>query len=85
MSQKNKRMVVISEHNYEALRKLGTVTDSFDSVITQLLKAAKPIALEQQQQQEKLLQTNLHGVGRSSDQSAVVGRRTTLEDDTGHE
>ena len=40
MPQKNKRVIVISEHNYEALRNLGTTTDSFDSVVTKVLNAA---------------------------------------------
>ena len=60
MGQRNNKIIVISEHNYETLRKLGTITDSFDSVITQLINAADPTVLEQQQ---KIQQTNLPGVG----------------------
>jgi predicted CopG family antitoxin len=41
MSQKNKRYIVISKENYDSLRGLGTITDSFDSVISQLLKTKK--------------------------------------------
>jgi predicted CopG family antitoxin len=43
--QKARKYIVISKNTYESLRSLGTVTDSFDSVITQLLK---------QQQSEQL-------------------------------
>jgi hypothetical protein len=36
-------MISISEKNYDLLRRLGTITDSFDSVITKLLNAAVPL------------------------------------------
>jgi hypothetical protein len=41
MSQKDKRYIVISKENYDSLRDLGTITDSFDTVITQILRVAK--------------------------------------------
>ncbi len=36
--QKEHKYIVISKDAYESLRNLGTVTDSFDSVISRLLK-----------------------------------------------
>jgi hypothetical protein len=41
MTHKNHRMIVISQQNYEILRKAGTITDSFNSVISKLIKDAK--------------------------------------------
>lgn len=43
MAQKNVRMISVSEKNYDTLRKLGTVTDTFDSVITKLIEMASPL------------------------------------------
>lgn len=40
MTHTNHRMIVISQHNYEILRDAGTITDSFNSVISKLIKAA---------------------------------------------
>ena len=60
MAQKDKRIVVISKTNYDTLRKIGTLTDSFDSVITELLEVARPLVLERRQ--ENLLQINQQGV-----------------------
>jgi predicted CopG family antitoxin len=37
MAQKETKQIVISKKNYDSLRSLGTVTDSFDFVITRLL------------------------------------------------
>ncbi len=37
MAQREIKQIVISKKNYDSLRTLGTVTDSFDSVISQLL------------------------------------------------
>jgi len=46
----------------------------------------KNITTDNKRQQKLLQQTNPHGAGHSSDQSArVVELRTTLESDTGHE
>lgn len=47
MSQKDRKMVVISKLSYDRIDKLGDITDSFDSVITKLLDIAEPIILEQ--------------------------------------
>jgi predicted CopG family antitoxin len=38
MAQKNYRTIVIKEPTYEALKLLGTVTESFDSVISKLIQ-----------------------------------------------
>ena len=38
MTQKDRKLIVVSKANYDSLRGLGTVTDSFDSVISKLLK-----------------------------------------------
>lgn len=37
-------MIVVSAENYEGLRHLGNITDSFNDVITELLKAAQASA-----------------------------------------
>ena len=37
MSQKDTKQIVIRKATYDSLRGLGTVTDSFDSVINRLL------------------------------------------------
>jgi predicted CopG family antitoxin len=41
MSNKNSRLIVVSNENYEILRRAGTITDSFNSVISKLIKDAK--------------------------------------------
>jgi hypothetical protein len=43
MAQKNSKLIAISTQNYEVLSKLGTLSDSFDSVVTKVLEAAVPI------------------------------------------
>jgi hypothetical protein len=40
MTVKNRKLIVVSKENYDSLRNLGTITDSFDSVIGKLLKGA---------------------------------------------
>lgn len=47
MSQKDRKMVVLSKLSYDRIDKLGDITDSFDSVITKLLDIAEPMILEQ--------------------------------------
>ncbi len=41
MTQKERCLIVISKRNYDRLRNQGIVTDSFDSVITNLLEQAE--------------------------------------------
>lgn len=41
MTNKKHRMIVISQANYEILRRAGSITDSFNSVISKLIKDAK--------------------------------------------
>lgn len=53
MTQKERRLIVISKDNYEELRRRGFVTDSFDSVITILLEQTKSQILKQQKQQQE--------------------------------
>lgn len=38
MVQKNHRTIVVKDNTYEALKHLGTVTESFDSVISKLIQ-----------------------------------------------
>jgi predicted CopG family antitoxin len=38
MVQQNHRTIVVSDRNYETLRNLGTITDSFNDVISKLLE-----------------------------------------------
>jgi hypothetical protein len=33
-----RKQIVLSEKNWDALRKLGCITNSFDDIITQLIK-----------------------------------------------
>lgn len=47
MSQKDRKMVVLSKLSYDRLDKLGDITDSFDSVISKVLDIAEPIVIEQ--------------------------------------
>ena len=42
MPQKDRCFIVVSKRNYDQLRKLGVATDSFDAIITKLLKQTKP-------------------------------------------
>lgn len=42
MTQKNYKLIAISEKNYQLLSTLGTVCDSFDTVMTRVLAAAVP-------------------------------------------
>jgi hypothetical protein len=76
MSQKDRKMVVLSKISYDRIDKLGGITDSFDSVISKLLDVAEPI-LEQ-----KKLQTDL-GVGCSSSQSVVLSEAKNFEQRSG--
>ena len=41
MLNKNHRLIVISDENWEILRNAGTITDSFNTVITRLMKTGK--------------------------------------------
>jgi predicted CopG family antitoxin len=41
MVQQNRRTIVVTEQNFEALRKMGTVTESFNDVITRLIENQK--------------------------------------------
>ena len=43
MAQKNVRIISVSEKNYDALKELGNLTDTFDSVITKLIETATPL------------------------------------------
>jgi Putative antitoxin len=40
MVQQNHKTIVVSERNYETLRNLGTITESFNDVISKLLEKA---------------------------------------------
>ena len=51
MKQKSK-MIQVSEKNYHLLRNLGSMTDSFDAVVTQVLEIALPL-FEQKRRQRK--------------------------------
>ena len=51
MTQKNRKLIVVSKENYNSLRKMGTITDSFDSVITQLIKGASIKAKEERERE----------------------------------
>jgi len=53
MTQKPVKMIAASERNYERLKGLGNLTDSFDKVLTKVLDIAVPVL-----QQEKLAPTS---------------------------
>jgi predicted CopG family antitoxin len=58
MAQKERCLIVISKHNYDELKRRGIVTDSFDSVITKLLKQTRSQDIEQQKQQQELIKAS---------------------------
>jgi hypothetical protein len=41
MVQQNRKTIVVTEKNFEALRRMGTITESFNDVITKLLQNQK--------------------------------------------
>jgi predicted CopG family antitoxin len=66
-------MIAVSEENYLALKKLGSAGDSFNDVITEVLK-------------QRIPQTGLTRATNSEDQNAVVTDTITQERDyTEHE
>lgn len=76
MTQKPVKMIAASEKNYERLRVLGNLTDSFDAVLTKVLDIAVPVL-----EQEKLAQTSeqvghprLSALAASSTQGASDSR-----------
>jgi len=58
MAQKERCLIVISKHNYEELRRRGFVTDSFNSIITNLLDQTKSQIKEQQKQQREAIKAS---------------------------
>jgi predicted CopG family antitoxin len=40
MVQQSRKTIVVTERNFETLRKMGTVTESFNDVITRLIEKA---------------------------------------------
>jgi predicted CopG family antitoxin len=61
-------MIAVSEGNYLSLKRLGSAVDSFNDVITEVLK-------------QRSLQTGPARATNSEDQNAVVTDTTTLERD----
>lgn len=49
MTKNNLKMIGISEQNYRILSSLGTVSDTYDSVVTRLLSVALPILQKKEQ------------------------------------
>jgi predicted CopG family antitoxin len=43
MTYKNLKMIAVSEENYLALKKLGSAGDSFNDVVTEVLKQVEKI------------------------------------------
>ena len=66
MSHKTLKMIAVSEKNYLVLKKLGSAGDSFNDVLTEVLKQS--------------LQTGPSRAINSEDQSAAIDT-TTLECD----
>jgi predicted CopG family antitoxin len=48
--------IVISEHNYFALKRLGQAGDSFNNVVSRLLQVYRAYQEEKKQQEEQELQ-----------------------------
>lgn len=42
MNKMHRRLICISDANYQVLKQMGTVGDSFDDVMTEILKKIKP-------------------------------------------
>ena len=55
MAQKERCLIVISKQNYDELRRRGVISDSFNSVITTLLKQTKSQGIEQQKQRQEVV------------------------------
>jgi predicted CopG family antitoxin len=79
MSYKTLKMIAVSRENYLALKRLGSAGDSFNDVITEVLKKVK-----------SPLQTDSR-VGRSTGQSTAVivsskiVTSQSMEDDSEHD
>jgi hypothetical protein len=52
MTAKSKKMIQVSDRNYSLLRNLGNITDTFDTVVTQVLDVALPLLYEKKQRKE---------------------------------
>jgi predicted CopG family antitoxin len=46
MTKRLRRLICISDKNYQVLKQFGTVGDSFNDVMTQILKKIKPLQTE---------------------------------------
>jgi predicted CopG family antitoxin len=73
MRLKTLKMIAVSKENYLALKRLGSAGDSFNDVVTEVLKKVK-----------EPLQTDIR-VGRSSNQSATDSMKTASEGDSIHD
>lgn len=69
-------MIAVSEENYLTLKKLGSAGDSFNDVVTEILKEIE--------NKKKLSQT-IQRVGRSNRSVIAVQTKTALESDSSHE
>jgi hypothetical protein len=67
MTYKSLKMIAVSEENYLTLKRLGRAGDSFNDVITVILR--------------QNLQTDPSGATNSTDQNAMTADTTTLEHD----
>jgi Putative antitoxin len=70
MVQQNRKTIVVTERNFETLRKMGNVTESFNDVITRLIEKAamsgQSLAGVGQSTATALQSTNPKGVIESS-------------------
>ena len=51
MTQKARQLIVVSTKNYQRLRELGNVTDSFDDVVHKVLEIAIPVLVDQKRKE----------------------------------
>ena len=50
MTQKARQLIVVSTKNYQRLRELGNVTDSFDDVVSKVLEIAIPVLVDRKKE-----------------------------------
>ena len=73
------KQIAISKRNYEALKKLGCAGDSFNDVISRLLKTV--ISIDKEKGEEKLVGT--HSSVSSPEERQAVATTNSLQTEGG--
>ncbi|CAN5532515.1 hypothetical protein BH18THE2_BH18THE2_26240 [soil metagenome] len=76
MNYKTLKMIAVSEENYLALKKLGSAGDSFNDVVTEVLKEID---------NKRRLSQTVQRVDRSNRSVIAARPKTALESDSSHE